>query len=136
MKIMVTGSRGWKHVGLIRRLLTQLRPTLIIHGDCKQGADAMADTIATSMGIPVKKYPAQWETYGKSAGFIRNTEMIVKEQPEAVVAFWDGSSRGTEHAIKEAEKLGVTVLIATVDAGGQLHVKQIFPHAMLPLKSS
>jgi hypothetical protein len=134
MKIMVTGSRGWKHKGLIHRLLTQLKPTMIVHGDCKQGADAMTDLIARRLRIPVRKYPAQWEKYGKSAGFIRNTEMIVREQPDVVVAFWDESSRGTEHAIKEAEKLGVTVMIATVDFAGQLHVKQIFPHAVLSLK--
>lgn len=124
MKLLVTGSRGWQHKGIIHRLLCQLKPDSVVHGDCKDGADAMADLIATRLRIPVKRYPACWELLGKSAGIQRNTEMLVMENPDVVLAFWDGQSRGTKHTIDTARELNLKVMVVRIDAKGQPKITQ------------
>jgi hypothetical protein len=45
----------------------------------------------------IKRYPADWDTFGKSAGYRRNEQMA--EDADALVAFWDGESKGTAHMI-------------------------------------
>lgn len=124
MKLLVTGSRGWKHNGIIHRLLTQLKPDSVVHGDCPTGADARADTICRRLRIPVTRYPADWKNLGISAGFRRNTEMLEKETPDVVLAFWDGQSRGTEHTINEARRLNLKVMVVQMDAEGQPKITQ------------
>jgi hypothetical protein len=49
----------------------------------------------------LKLFPADWNRYGKSAGFRRNVEM--SNHADALVVFWDGKSRGTQHMIREAK---------------------------------
>ena len=53
--------------------------------------------------IKIKYFPADWNTYGKSAGFVRNIEMA--ENATALIAFWDGKSSGTKHMIETAKKI-------------------------------
>lgn len=68
------------------------------------GADTFGKKWAFSKGIPVKNFPADWDTYGKKAGPIRNGEMA--EYADALIAFlWDGS-RGTANMIKQMQNLG------------------------------
>jgi len=126
MKLLVSGSRGWKHKGIIHRLLIQLKPDLVVHGDCKEGADAQADLIAKRLRIPVKAYPACWEILGKKAGIMRNTEMLVMENPDVVLAFWDGKSRGTKHTIDMARELNLKVMVVRVNAAGDPKITQYF----------
>jgi uncharacterized phage-like protein YoqJ len=52
-------------------------------------------------------FPADWIKYGKSAGYIRNEEIV--RQADHVVAFWDGESKGTKHTIDLAIKAGKPV---------------------------
>lgn len=53
--------------------------------------------------------PADWDLYGKSAGFKRNVQMA--EYADALVAFWDGASSGTKHMIETAQKMGLDVRV-------------------------
>jgi cysteine synthase len=84
-----------------------LKPTCVIHG-AASGADTLADEWAKGKGIYVSAYPANWKLYGKSAGPIRNQQMMDTEHPDLVVAFSGG--RGTAHMSRIARKAGVTVL--------------------------
>jgi hypothetical protein len=52
--------------------------------------------------IPTSIFFADWETHGKSAGFIRNHEII--KNCDKVIAFWDGVSKGTGHSITLCSK--------------------------------
>lgn len=78
----------------------------IISGGAK-GPDKFGERYAEQHCIPFTVYPAEWEIHGKSAGFIRNTEMA--QNADALVAVWDGKSRGTFHMIQEARKRGLKV---------------------------
>ena len=59
------------------------------------GADKLGEQYAKANGFKLIQMPAQWDTHGRSAGYNRNVAMA--DIADAVVVFWDGSSRGTEH---------------------------------------
>lgn len=67
-----------------------------------RGADTLGEQYAKEKGYEVRYFPADWDKYGKAAGYIRNEEMA--ENADALVAFWNGSSRGTKHMIDIANK--------------------------------
>lgn len=77
--ICVTGGRRFHNRDLIREILqvahwfyaSELR---VIHGDAP-GADTLAGSVCTELGIPVRAYPADWDTLGKKAGVVRNAKM-------------------------------------------------------------
>ena len=64
---------------------------------------------AQDKGYPVKQFPANWNKYGKSAGYKRNEEM--SKYGEGLIAFWDGKSKGTQHMINLAKENGLIVKI-------------------------
>jgi len=116
MKVLICGTRTWNDQRPVWRVLDDLyeaNPDLeVIHGAAK-GADSIAGQIATSFGIPVTAVPADWEKFGKSAGPMRNKEMLGMA-PDLVVAFRrDGESRGTDHMIRIARRAGVPVRVVT-----------------------
>lgn len=76
---------------------------------CALGVDTFGIRWAEERGLPVMRYPADWDRYGKSAGPRRNSQMAVVA--DALVALWDGESPGTRHMIQEADKRGLRVYV-------------------------
>ena len=74
-----------------------------------RGADLLGYNWAMDRGLRVKEYPADWDQYGKVAGFRRNIEMA--RDAQLLIAFWDGQSRGTAHMIDRATEYGVETFI-------------------------
>ena len=62
--------------------------------------------------IPVKRVPANWEKFGRSAGHRRNAEMA--QYADGLVAFWDGLSPGTRSMIDLAKGRGLKVHIEMI----------------------
>ena len=109
-KILVCGDRKWKERYMIYSVLYAIRvnaPITIIHGDCR-GADRIAGSIAKDLDYTVIAVPAKWNEYGKSAGPIRNREMI-RLKPSLVLAFHDNilRSRGTKNMLTQTMKAGI-----------------------------
>ena len=75
---------------------------IIILSGCANGADAIGERYAKENGLKIKKYPANWEKYGRGAGPKRNKEMA--EVCDFVICFWDKKSRGTKSMINLAKK--------------------------------
>lgn len=75
----------------------------IVCGDAR-GADSLGARYGTLHKIPVIHFPANWDAYGKAAGAIRNEEMA--QYGDFLVAFWDGTSRGTAHMIQAMKRKG------------------------------
>lgn len=73
------------------------------------GADTLGERWAIWNNISVKEFPAEWNRLGKSAGFIRNVAMA--HYANALIALWDGTSRGTKHMISTMEKLQKPVYV-------------------------
>lgn len=71
------------------------------------GADGIGERYAAERGYQVELFPADWKRYGKKAAYIRNKAMA--ERGKALVAFWDGISKGTKMMIDLAEEYGLLV---------------------------
>lgn len=98
-RLLVAGSRS--HVpsfDLLDQASYCLDSTfdIIIHGGAR-GVDTVAAAWAYSKGYAVEAYPAEWDKYGRSAGYRRNAEMVGKAT--AAIVVWDGESKGTKHTI-------------------------------------
>jgi hypothetical protein len=78
----------------------------IIEGDAL-GADKRAGQWAIFNNVQLEVYPADWERYGKRAGYIRNKQMLEEGKPDLVIAFPGG--KGTANMVKLAREAGVPV---------------------------
>ena len=99
MKIIIAGGRDFNNYYILEKVLNSFKELIdeIISGDAR-GADELGARWATSNNIHVNHFPANWDYYGKAAGFIRNIEMA--DNADALIAFWDNKSKGTGHMIK------------------------------------
>lgn len=118
MRVLVCGSREWSDRAVLRdcldRVAAVLRVDTVIEGEAR-GADTMAREWALDHGIAVAKFPADWARLGKSAGVERNERMLRDGEPDLVIAFPFGESRGTWHMVRAAWRAGVRVLVMPVD---------------------
>ncbi|MCK5016198.1 MAG: DUF2493 domain-containing protein [Candidatus Peribacteraceae bacterium] len=65
------------------------------------GADQLGERYAKEKGHTLTVFKADWNKYGKSAGYKRNAQMA--KYADILIAFWDGESKGTKHMINLAE---------------------------------
>lgn len=102
-RVIIAGSRDFgDYVMLCKhcdRLLSQKVAThqIVIISGAARGADTLGERYAHERGYAVEKYPADWNRDGKAAGPIRNAQMA--KVADALIAFWDGNSRGTQNMI-------------------------------------
>ena len=76
------------------------------------GVDALGERFAKEHNLRLKVVPADWKTYGRSAGPRRNEQMA--RMAGTLIAFWDGKSRGTKNMIDTAKRLGLRVKTVTI----------------------
>lgn len=112
MNVAVIGSRSFKNFELLKNTLSKIEISLIISGGA-DGADSLAERYAREQSIPTKIFLPDWKKYGKSAGMIRNTDII--NEADIVVAFWDKSSKGTKDSIDKANKLDKKLILVTFE---------------------
>lgn len=74
-----------------------------------RGADTLGEAWGRDTEKQIERFIAQWDKFGKRAGYLRNADMA--EYAEALVAFWDGKSKGTKHMIDTAVKKGLYVKV-------------------------
>ncbi len=109
MKVAVIGSRNFKDYDRLKRIL-ELYPIKVIVSGGASGADSLGEKYADEKGLQKEIYKPDWDLFGKSAGFLRNTTII--ENCDMVVALWDGASKGTKDSLSKAQTLRKTTLIA------------------------
>jgi len=105
MKVIIAGGRDFDDYEKLRSYcdyLLQNKDNIEIVSGTARGADKLGEHYAAERGYPVKRFPADWGSHGKSAGYLRNEEMA--DYADALIAFWDGESRGTQHMIDIAKK--------------------------------
>jgi len=118
MRVIVAGTRTFKDYELLRSKLDEFLKDIedieIVSGSAR-GADALGERYAKEKGYKITRFPADWNRFGKSAGYIRNKEMA-KYSTNCIV-FWDGKSKGTKHMIDLAKKheLKLKVILFTED---------------------
>lgn len=76
------------------------------------GIDRLGEAWAQRNNIPVTKFPPDWGKHGRSAGIIRNNQMVdYVGFSGALIAIWDGTSNGTAHCINAARREGRKVFV-------------------------
>jgi hypothetical protein len=107
MKLAIVGSRTFSNYAELVRCINLnydiSQITDIISGGAK-GADSLAEIFAKENNINLIVFKADWDKYGKRAGFIRNCDII--DACDSCIAFWDGHSAGTKHDIELCRKKG------------------------------
>jgi len=106
LKLAVVGSRTFNDILTAHEIISSFDPSIIISGGAK-GADSFAQNYAELNAIKCIIHLPDWNKYGKRAGFLRN-ELIVRDCNH-LLAFWDGTSRGTKHSIDLATDAGIPV---------------------------
>lgn len=119
MHILIAGSRSWTDYNKLVVTLDDFIATadaseiVVVSGGAK-GADNLAEKYAKERGYELLVMPADWERYGKSAGYRRNEEMhktIAKDTDRACICFWDGKSKGTAHNFELSKKYNTPLLV-------------------------
>ena len=95
--------------------LTEL--TEVVSGGAR-GVDLFGEQWAYLNNIEVKRFMADWSTHGKKAGMIRNADM--GRYADALVAFWDGKSKGTSHMIKVMNDLKKPTIVVQFKNGEEI----------------
>lgn len=122
IKVIIAGSRNFYDYDIVEDTVVSyfmsrgiLKENVEIISGGARGADSLGEQLAKSYGLKLTIFPAQWDTYGKAAGMIRNKEMAdyaIKDSDKAILfAFWDGKSHGTKGMIDIAKRCGMEVII-------------------------
>jgi len=102
MKVAIVGSRDYRSRGNVADFIGGLPEDAVIVSGGARGPDSWAVEAA---GVRVTQvFPAEWEKYGRSAGFLRNSTIVAA--CDELYAFWDGLSKGTLDSIQKAAKVG------------------------------
>ena len=122
-RIIIAGSRTFNRYSYAENKILQYIAEnginfsdIVVVSGCADGADKIGELFAQKHNIKVKKFPADWEKYGKTAGFIRNEQManFALLENGILIAFWDGKSSGTKHMIQTARNKGIAVKVIIV----------------------
>jgi hypothetical protein len=111
-KVIIAGGRDFNDYELLCKkcdhMLSEQSDIEIVSGKAR-GADSLGERYAKERGYNVKEFPAQWDMFGKSAGYRRNAEMA--DYADALIAFWDGESKGTNHMINLAKEKNIKIKV-------------------------
>lgn len=115
MKLIIAGSRAFNNYEKLcaecDNILQDQNNIEIVSGAYYRGADKLGEQYAKERGFKITRFPANWNKYGKAAGPKRNQQMA--NYADALIAFWDGKSRGTENMIDLAEQLCLSLKICS-----------------------
>lgn len=113
-KVIIAGCRDFTDYELLREKCDyhlqnlRLEDIVIVSGHAS-GADSLGERYAQERGFQLETYPADWQAHGRAAGPIRNAKMA--NVAHALIAFWDGKSRGTKNMIETARKYNLKVAV-------------------------
>ena len=114
-KVIIAGCSDFSNYALLAEKCDyylhdkiQTHEVIIVSGHAK-GADTLGEKYAQERGLNIELHPADWHSHGRAAGPIRNAEMAA--EADALIAFWDGQSRGTANMIKIAKDKGLQVAV-------------------------
>lgn len=109
IKIGIIGSRSINDFTLIENKVNiiiknkdlEYNNIIIVSGGAK-GVDSLAEMFAKKFNIATEIYIPDWKKYGRSAGMIRNGDIV--KNSDIVIVFWDGVSKGSLYTIEKCKK--------------------------------
>jgi hypothetical protein len=112
MRTIIAGSRVITDYSIVETAVAQSgfkdQITEVVSGTAP-GVDQLGEQWARAHEIPISRFPANWQQFGKRAGYVRNSKMA--ENADALIAVWDGKSKGTKHMIDTATRRGMTCFV-------------------------
>ncbi|MBR6743206.1 MAG: DUF2493 domain-containing protein [Clostridia bacterium] len=117
-RIVIAGCRDYNNYNeaktYIDFCLSNIRKEndIVILSGCASGADALGEHYAKENGFEIERYPADWDTHGKSAGPKRNKQMA--EVSDYVICFWDEKSKGTKSLIDYTKSFNKPIRIKKI----------------------
>lgn len=118
-RVIIAGGRYFSDYELLKEkcdefLHDKTGEEIVIISGHASGADSLGERYAQERGYKIETYPADWKKYGRAAGPIRNEQMA--NIANALIAFWDGKSKGTKSMINLAKKKGLLVFVAQYES--------------------
>lgn len=114
MRIAIIGSREHGNINFEQELKKRLdvcaNDTIISGG--ARGIDTLAAQYARKRGMKLLEFRPDYATFRRGATFVRNR--LIVDMADVVVAFWNGTSRGTKYTIEYAKKKYVPVIIIRI----------------------
>lgn len=116
--LIIAGSRTFKNYFEARRIVSSTlsnrnpKEVTIISGGAR-GADNIGEMFAKEFGTGLSIYKADWDSYGKKAGHIRNEEMA--KVGDGLLLFWDGESKGSQNMMFQALDKNIPVFVVYFD---------------------
>ncbi len=108
-RIAVIGSREFRYLVMVSDFVRTMPTDLILVSGGARGVDRMAELTAREINMSFKIYLPDWKQDGKKAGILRNK--LILENCDAVIAFWDGNSKGAGYTIRRAKELKIPIKI-------------------------
>lgn len=118
-KVIIAGSREFDNYDMLKekcdkilsRKVNEGEEIVIVSGTAR-GADTLGEKYAEERGYKIERYPANWDKYGKKAGYLRNKKMA--EVSNACIVFLSSKAenKGSKMMISIAteEKLLIRVI--------------------------
>ena len=127
-RIIIAGCRSFNNYDLLCEEVNKILNKFFDQGYTKRdivfisgnaiGADMCGERFAHEHGFQIKRFPAEWNIYGKPAGMIRNRQMAEYASEEGhdgmLIAFWNGTSRGTKNMIDNAKKYKLKTIVVYI----------------------
>ena len=116
-RVIIAGGRDFSDYDFLARtmdrLLYEVTDDITVVCGMARGADSLGEKYATEKNYAIDYHQAEWSQFGRGAGYRRNIKMA--ECSDALVAFWDGDSKGTKHMIETAQKHGLKTRVIRYD---------------------
>jgi hypothetical protein len=132
IRIIIAGGRDFDDYKLLKsetfRIMREIaqkltgkqtlnKQFLTIVSGMANGADKLGAQLAKDFELKLQEFPANWDRYGRRAGYMRNVDMAEfvseSEVHGVLIAFWDGESKGTKHMIDTAKKKNIETHIVS-----------------------
>jgi predicted Rossmann fold nucleotide-binding protein DprA/Smf involved in DNA uptake len=110
LRIAIVGSRRFSEPTRVTDYVNALPPRASIITGSASGVDAAATKAARAKGIAVQVIPASFDELSDAARAAARNQRLV-DACDVLVAFWDGSSKGTRSTVERA-----------LDSGKEVHV--------------
>lgn len=121
MNVIIAGGRDITDYDLVERAVSNSGFDIeqVVSGGAK-GVDTLAVLYAQKHNKLLAVFMADWDRHGRKAGPIRNGQMA--EYADALIAIWDGKSKGTKNMIDQAMAKGMPVYIERTDQPTGLNI--------------
>jgi len=114
LRLAIIGSRDFDNYPLLKKIIDKFiqrhsdKDIVLVSGGAR-GADSLARRYAQENSLRIDEYFADWDKFGKSAGYKRNH--TIWENSDMGIAFWDGESKGTQHSFSLSASMGKRLYI-------------------------